>query len=87
MMRAVGSTSGAGRTVTVLFELDSQGDEAAKSFTANWDPAVLRYEYPTLGEDAAVGTNMGLNTSQTAEEGSAFCSTHRPLNQPASGGC
>lgn len=67
MIRAVGSTSSAGRGVTVVFELDSQGDEAASSFTANWDPAVLRYEYPTLGVDAALGTNLGLNTSQTAD--------------------
>ena len=28
-----------------------------KLFTANWDPAVLRYEFPQLGEDATVGTN------------------------------
>lgn len=67
VMRTVGGTSSAGRSVTVSFELDSQGDEASTSFTANWDPAVLRYEYPELGDDAVLGTNMGLNTSQTAD--------------------
>ena len=67
VLRVVGMTSSAGRAVTVLFEMDSQGDEASQSFTANWDPAVLRYEFPQLGEDATVGTNMGLNTSQTEQ--------------------
>lgn len=63
-MRAASVTASAGRTIDIAFELDSQGDEAAQSFMVNWDSSVLRYEYPTLGEDAALGTNLGLNTSQ-----------------------
>ena len=57
----------AGQPVTVQFQLDSQGDEASASFTVNWNPAVLTYVSAALGNGVPSGTNLGLNTTQTAQ--------------------
>ncbi|MEQ1604782.1 MAG: Calx-beta domain-containing protein [Pyrinomonadaceae bacterium] len=67
IIRAVNTTGVAGQPVTVSFQLDSQGDEASASFTANWNPAVLTYVSAAVGAGVPTGTNLGLNTSQTAQ--------------------
>ncbi|HQZ97414.1 MAG TPA: cohesin domain-containing protein, partial [Pyrinomonadaceae bacterium] len=66
IIRAVNTTSTAGQTVAVSFQLDSQGDEASASFTVNWNPAVFTYVSSTAGAGVPTGTNLGVNTSQTA---------------------
>ena len=57
----------AGNQVVVPFQLDSQGDEASASFTINWNSAVLTYVSAALGNGVPTGTNLGLNTTQTAQ--------------------
>jgi hypothetical protein len=66
IIRAVNTTASAGQTVTVTFQLDSQGDEASTSYTVNWNPAVFTYVSSAAGAGVPTGTNLGVNTSQTA---------------------
>ncbi|MEQ1607114.1 MAG: MBG domain-containing protein [Pyrinomonadaceae bacterium] len=68
IIRAVNTTGVAGQQVTVQFQLDSQGDEASASFTVNWNSAVLTYVSAAVGAGVPTGTNLGLNTSQTAQD-------------------
>ena len=67
IIRAVNTNGFGVQSVTVPFQLDSQGDEASASFTANWNPAVLTYVSAALGNGVPSGTNLGLNTTQTAQ--------------------
>ncbi|MFT3744562.1 MAG: Calx-beta domain-containing protein [Pyrinomonadaceae bacterium] len=67
IIRAVNTNGTAGNQVTVSFQLDSQGDEASASFTINWNPAVLTYVSAALGNGVPTGTNLGQNTTQTAQ--------------------
>ena len=67
LIRSVSRTAQAGQTIPVIFQLDSQGDEASASFTANWNPAVFTYVSAVAGTGVPAGTNLGLNTSQTAQ--------------------
>ena len=67
IIRAVNVSTAAGQTVTVSFQLDSQGDEASASFTANWNPAVLTYVSSAVGSGVPTGTNLGVNATQTAQ--------------------
>ena len=66
IIRAVNTTGISGATLVVSFQLDSQGDEASASFTVNWTPAALTYVSSAPGAGVPSGTNLGLNTSQTA---------------------
>lgn len=66
IIRAVNTTGISGATLVVSFQLDSQGDEASASFTVNWNPAALTYVSSAPGAGVPSGTNLGLNTSQTA---------------------
>ncbi len=67
IIRVVNNNSQPGQTVVVAFQLDSQGDEASTSFTVNWNPAVFTYVSSATGTGVPTGTNLGLNTSQTAQ--------------------
>ncbi|MEQ1605547.1 MAG: cohesin domain-containing protein, partial [Pyrinomonadaceae bacterium] len=67
VIRAVNMAANPGQTITVSFQLDSQGDEASTSFTANWNPAVFTYVSAAAGAGVPTGTNLGLNTTQTAQ--------------------
>ena len=67
IVRAVNTTTSAGQTVNVSFQLDSQGDEASASFTANWNPAVFTYVSSAQGSGVPSGTNFGINATQTAQ--------------------
>lgn len=46
--------------------MDSQGDEAAASFTLNWDPVRFQFIDAVPGSDVPPGTNLSLNTSQVS---------------------
>lgn len=66
VIRAVNVTTTPGSTITVAFQLDSQGDETSISYTANWNPAVLTYVSSAVGNGVPAGTNFSTNTTQTA---------------------
>jgi hypothetical protein len=67
IIRAVSTSSAAGRHVTVQIQLDSQGNEASLSFTLNFNPNVMTYVAAEAGNGVPAGTNLSLNTSQTAQ--------------------
>jgi hypothetical protein len=67
VIRVVNTQATAGQNVTVSVQLDAQGNEASASFTLNFDPAVLTYVSATAGSGVPAGTNLSLNTSQTAQ--------------------
>ncbi len=67
IVRAVNVNTTPGSTITVAFQLDSQGDETSLSFTANWNPAVLTYVSSAVGNGVPAGTNFNVNSTQTAQ--------------------
>ncbi len=67
VIRAVNTSTSPGQTVTVAFQLDSQGDETSLAFTANWNPAVFTYVSSAVGNGVPAGANFGVNATQTAQ--------------------
>ena len=65
-MRIVSADAVAGNKVTVLIELDSQGDEAAASFTLNFDPTRLGNPIVELGTGVPEGATLTTNTTRAA---------------------
>ncbi len=63
-IRAVPNTGTPGGEVTVLIEVDSQGDEVAASLTINFDPTVLSNPVVSLGSDVPMDTVLTLNPNQ-----------------------
>ena len=66
VIRAVNASAIAGQQVTVSFMLDSLGNEASASYTVNYPASVLTYVSAAIGGGVPTGSNLGLNTSQTA---------------------
>lgn len=64
VIRAVDVSGTAGQQVVVSFELNSLGDEAAVSFTVNFDPAKLSNPVAAIGSGAPSGAAVGTNISQ-----------------------
>ncbi len=64
-IRAVDVSATAGQQVVVSVELVSLGDEAAASFTVNFDPTKLSDPFVTLGSGAPASASIGTNLSQS----------------------
>ncbi|HQX57260.1 MAG TPA: hypothetical protein PLP07_15150, partial [Pyrinomonadaceae bacterium] len=66
VIRAVDVSGTAGQQVVVSFELNSLGDEAAASFTVNFEPTKLSNPVATIGSGAPSGAQVGTNISEAA---------------------
>ena len=66
IIRAVSVGTQSGQQVTVSFQLDSQGDEAATSFTVNFDPTKLSNPVATVGNGAPGGSSLNTNPNEAA---------------------
>jgi hypothetical protein len=66
VIRAVNAQTSPGQTITVAFQLDSQGDETSLAFTANWNPAIFTYVSSAVGNGVPAGANFGVNATGTA---------------------
>jgi len=67
IIRAESATTNAGRLVTIAIQIDSQGDEAAASYTIDFPAGVLTYVSSDLGTGAPAGSNLGTNINHLAE--------------------
>ncbi len=66
IIRAVNTSGIAGQRVTVSFQIDSQGDEAAASFAVGFDPQILSNPLVKIGSDAPFGSRLGTNVMDAA---------------------
>jgi hypothetical protein len=55
-----------GQKVVVAIQLEARGDEAAASYTLNFDPTVLKNPEVTLGADAPAGALVNSNMNEAA---------------------
>ena len=65
-IRAANVAGVRGQTVTVSFELDSQGDESSTSFTINFNPAVLSNPVAALGTGVPANSSLNTNPNEVA---------------------
>ena len=65
-IRAVSTTAQPGQTVTMSFELVSQGNEASTSFTVNFDPTRLSNPLAVLGTGAPANSALNTNPNEIA---------------------
>ena len=65
-IRAVDASAQPGQQVTVSLQLDSQGNEAATSFTVNFDPTRLSNPFATIGTGVPGGSSLNTNPNEAA---------------------
>jgi uncharacterized repeat protein (TIGR01451 family) len=67
IIRAVTMSGQAGSRVNLEIRIDAAGNEAAASFTVNFDPSKMRYAEAKLTAGVPDGTTLALNTQQTMQ--------------------